>query len=236
MIALSTNSSVNEDASAEDLFPVLKEDPPTYFSKNSEDYEWTDAFTDDFVPDDDDMTPDNAGGNRHLAAKVATSSWTLYEAPIGFCDGSAQSRCNRAVDNTCLLANQNHYKAAIVGHGNSGWLNVTLPVVREGIILIRCDWQLNPKIQLTTLPSDFVFSFVVTGPLTTLSSGQWTRDEFINNAITLTPDLTVHTLLMEERMAHAIGMSASPVEVSLKMESASKPQESTIYLTHIYYA
>lgn len=238
MIALATNSSVNEDTRAEDLFPVFKEDPPTDFSENSEDYEWTDAFTDDFMPDDGTSSHNNDGGNRHLA-KIAASSWTVYEAPIGFCDGSAQSRCNRAIDNTCLLANSNHYKAAIVGHGNSGWLNVTLPVVREGIILVRLDWQLNEKIQLTTLPSDFKFSFEVTGPLATLSRGQWSRDEFVQNAIPIAPDLTVHALLMEERLSHAVGMSASHVEVALKMESDddSKPQESTIlYLTHIYYA
>ena len=237
MIALATNSSVNEDTRAEDFFPVFKEDPPTYFAENSEDYEWRDTVThDDSMSDDDEMPSPNIGGGNPHSAKIASHSWTVYEAPIGFCDGSAQSRCNRAMDNTCLLANQNHYKAAIVGHGNGGWLDVTLPVVREGIILIRFDWQLNEKIQLTTLPSDFVFSFEVTGPLTTLSRGHWSRDEFIQNAVTIAPDLTVHTLLMEERLAHTLGASATDVHVSLKLESVSKPQETILYLTHMYYA
>ena len=37
------------------------------------------------------------------------------DAPVGFCDGSAQSRCNRHVDNLCLLANHNHYKGHVEG-------------------------------------------------------------------------------------------------------------------------
>lgn len=63
--------------------------------------------------------------------------WTPVE---GYCDGSAQSECNRGIDNDCLLAGANDKHLSVKGNSLSGWLVFDVPKVREGIILIRMEW------------------------------------------------------------------------------------------------
>jgi hypothetical protein len=84
-------------------------------------------------------------------AIVPGRGWELHGwTPVkGFCDGSAQSECNRPEDSNCMLsgANDKHYD--VWGNSLSGWLVFTVPKVREGIILARMEWWCGGKNKLT---------------------------------------------------------------------------------------
>jgi len=58
----------------------------------------------------------------------------------GFCDGSAQSECNREPNKNCMIYGQNDKHVGVWGNALSGWIVFTLPNVREGIILARLEW------------------------------------------------------------------------------------------------
>lgn len=78
---------------------------------------------------DDDTVVPGRGWELH--------GWNTLD---GFCDGSAQSECQREKGSDCLMygASDNHMDL----HGNSlsGWLVFKVPNVREGIILARMEW------------------------------------------------------------------------------------------------
>ena len=58
----------------------------------------------------------------------------------GFCDGSAQTECNREPGTTCLALGHNDRHLDVQGNTLSGWVVFTVPKVREGIILVRLEW------------------------------------------------------------------------------------------------
>ena len=58
----------------------------------------------------------------------------------GFCDGSSMSTCSRAPSSTCLASGHNDQHLELAGNSLSGWLVLTLPRVKEGIVLVRMEW------------------------------------------------------------------------------------------------
>ena len=175
---------------------------------------------------DDDNTDDYNGGERRMLLQNQ-KGWVVYNAPIGFCDGSAQSRCNRIIGNPCLLANYNHYKAGILGHGGSDWLSMNVGVVKEGIILGRFDF--GADVSIADLPSDFVFEYSVAGKVTSLS-----RDEFTDSIVQIVSDLWVFPFLIDREMPHTVNESEEIVVVAIRVSSSTA--NDLIRLTHIYYA
>jgi hypothetical protein len=168
--------------------------------------------------------------------QIATSKWTVYNVPLGYCDGSSQSRCNRAIGNRCLLANYNHYKAGILGHAKSGWLEMRIQI-REGIILARFDWSValhnGRRLRLEDLPSDFEFDFSLKiGSV--ISKFTKSREEFMEWGVALTSDLVVYPLLVDKKMSHEIDESET-VSIGIKIYS-SAGLDCKLLLTHIYYA
>lgn len=187
-----------------------------------------------FDPYDDDITRSRRLHNdRSLITSEFSymNTWTVFDAPVGFCDGSAQSRCNRSAQNTCLLANYNHYRAGIMAHGNSGKLELQVPNVKEGIILARFDWELENGPRVKYLPADTTIIFTADGKTT-----KHDRRSFAHNAIDLTEDVRVHIIMHDEEMEHTEGESKD-VDISIEIVSnsvgATKPM---LLLTHIYYA
>jgi hypothetical protein len=198
----------------------------------------SDLVTDDFFfdddgawiqnedDDDDDDNTDDYNGERRMMLQ-SQKGWVVYNAPIGFCDGSAQSRCNRIIGNPCLLANYNHYKAGILGHGGSDWLTMNVGVVKEGIILGRFDFGVD--LSIATLPRDFLFEYSVAGKVTSFS-----RDEFTDHIVQIVSDLWVFPFLIDREMSHTVNESEQIVVVAIRVSSSVA--NDLIRLTHIYYA
>jgi len=151
------------------------------------------------------------------------SGWTLENAPIGFCDGSAQSRCNRSPGNKCLLSNHNHFRASLVGSTTNGWLTMRVPGVRHGIILARIEFDEN-------LPDDFIFDFAVDGIATTMRKAN--LDKFEKK---LLKDLTVYPLLVDAGASVAADSRGRDYDVAIRIRSNVKP-DCQMRLSHIYYA
>jgi hypothetical protein len=179
------------------------------------------TVTDDFFSDDDEpWNADDDGdyGNRRMSVQTP-KGWLVYNAPIGFCDGSAQSRCNRMI--------YNHYKAGILGHGGSDWLTLNVGAIKEGIILGRFDFGINRS--LADLPDDFLFEYSVGGNATSLS-----RDEFVNFGVQIVSDLWVFPFLIDREMSHNVDESKQIVVVAIRVSSSVASD--LIRLTHVYYA
>jgi len=80
---------------------------------------------------------------RQLDSEVIVPGlgWEMHNNPIrGFCDGSAQSECNRYKGHTCLALGHNDKHLDVWGNSLSGWLVFTVPNVKEGIIIARMEW------------------------------------------------------------------------------------------------
>jgi hypothetical protein len=192
--------------------------------------------------DDDDhyADSDDATAHRRLAAAprltVATDRWTLFDIPLGFCDGSSQSFCNRRIGNSCLLSNHNHFRPGIVGHGNAGWLNLTLPIT-EGVILLRFDWNLDAATNvfdlqsnhLDLLPVDFHFDYSIDERITTMSV-----DQFKSLGVKLADDLIVHPVLIDRAMSSAEGLDKK-IQLGMRIRTSSG-QRCKVVLSHVYFA
>jgi len=68
------------------------------------------------------------------------TGWTLNGIGGRFCDGSAQSECQRSPHNShCLLSHHHFGQGQLVGDHTSGWLVLQLTNVKEGIVLARME-------------------------------------------------------------------------------------------------
>lgn len=250
MVAIATNDTVAKASSKNAVslenqtFNSYDDDDLSSFLSEEEDF-------DDFMIQDDFLRTRNLAtrGKRHLtpasqqrsprrvARKVAPDQWTLYERPRGFCDGSAQSMCNRRIGNTCLLANNNFYKAGFVGHGNSDWLRMSIPIT-EGIVLLRFEWRMDlnsglsiPDSEsfLTNLPDDFSFEVDTDG-----SIKKYSRAEFLDLGKEIVDDLIVYPVFMNKAMSQTEG---GQEELKLGIRFKTKAgADFKVLLTHVYYA
>lgn len=234
MIAIATYDPSTDD---DGVLDVLGDDDWSYHGHNNGHRRR--QMKDDFV---DDIAPHFVGtSNRNLEQNTPDSShhrrltitegtgWRLQGVPIGFCDGSAQSTCNRSKDNKCLLANHNHYKGSIVGSSENGWLTMKIHGVRHGIILLRLEW-LEFDLDLDgTAPDDLLFEFDVNGRETELYG-----TEFRNHAVTIVPGLTVIPILLGEEVV-GLDTPDTTYEIGIRIQSKKDPQFK-IWLTHVYFS
>jgi hypothetical protein len=191
------------------------------------------GFDDDMMYGNDDYSIrrwHRSQRRKALTSDVSNKTWTVYNAPLGYCDGSAQSRCNRNVFNYCLLANYNHYKAGIIAHGSSGKLSLSIPNVKEGIILARFEWQLEDGPRVKNLPPDFRFEYTVNGNKTSLN-----RSQFAAAAVDVTEGLRLHALLMDTAMSRNANATKT-VDIDIEVVSVIAGVTPLILLSHIYYA
>jgi len=236
MIAIATESDdlppgndanavvINDDDHREYPWEGADDDEWMYGDDNAADFGWDDAYR----------------GRRELSSErrrlptqdVSQIAWTVYNAPLGFCDGSAQSTCNRIVSNPCLLANYNYYRAGLMGHGQSGKLKLSIPYVKEGLVLVRFEWDLglpdSPKME--NLPEDFIFEYTVNGETT-----KQNRSMFAAATVEVTPGLRLHTLLKDYEMSQTEG-EVETVDIEMEVRSESMGTKPLVLISHIYYA
>lgn len=210
---------------------VVDDDWWLYYTGDDKNEDFDYGFDDDRSYVRERFLDDVPQRRKTLTSSVSPKTWTVFNAPLGFCDGSAQSRCNRSINNTCLLANHNHYRAGIIGHGKSGKLVLSIPFVKEGIILARFDWELEDGPRVKYLPPDFRFEFSINnGKKTSLD-----RNKFNAAIHVITPELKVFPLLMDKEMSQKEGESKT-VEIELQVFSEKADTRPLVFLSHIYYA
>jgi hypothetical protein len=167
-------------------------------------------------------------------ASRSSAGWSIDNAPIGFCDGSAQSRCNRQDhNNMCLLSGHNFYRGSLKGNRESGWLTLNLAKIREGIILARLEvsTEKTSKAAKDDPEQNFEFDYSINGEKTTL-----TKEEFESFGVTLATDLTVYPLMMRKDMpSQSDSDEFKTVEVKIRIRAATGGIP-VLRLSHIYYA
>eukprot|EP00978_Attheya_sp_CCMP212_P047700 scaffold422995_cov55-Attheya_sp.AAC.1 len=75
---------------------------------------------------------------------VPGRGWVYFEQVTGTCDGSAQSDCRHQTSSDCLMSGHNDATGGIYGDALSGWLVLTVPKVKEGVILLRMENWIEP--------------------------------------------------------------------------------------------
>lgn len=154
--------------------------------------------------------------------------WHLEDAPIGFCDGSAQSRCNRHPDNKCLLANHNHYQGSVVGGPKNKWLTMQVPWVRHGIILARMTFANGSG--SPSLSSDFVLDYAVNGVVTSIPGSELQAfGKEIVRGLTVYPFVNDRDAVVD---GDSLGIS---YDIAIRVRSESDP-DCVLRLSHIYFA
>ena len=152
---------------------------------------------------------------------VEGSGWTIEDMPIGLCDGSAQSRCNRRSTNNCLLSNTNHYRGNLAGTPGNGWLTMSLFNVPHQIVLAR--------IEFDSIPEDIMFDYGINGRVTSLS-----RFQLQQFGVKLVEGLTIYPLLLDKNADPGLD-ELYPVDVAIRVRCESNP-DLKMRLSHIYYA
>ena len=237
MIAIAAQADTLPTGDSANAVVVNDDDDAPAYPWSNDDDEWMNANDDqmDFGWRDDDVGRrrklTSAVGRHLLTHDVSETEWTVYNAPLGFCDGSAQSTCNRIVSNPCLLANYNHYVAGIMGHGKSGKLKLSIPSVREGLVMARFEWDLQPDgPRLENLPDDFVFKYTVNGQVTIQ-----TRDDFVSATLEVAKGVRLHALWKDLDMSQNENESKT-IDIELEVLSEKSDTTPLILLSHIYYA
>lgn len=203
---------------------------------NGDDYppEWNNDNENGDGSVSDTGVPDNGRRLDQSAEKeTGNSSWIFFNAPVGRCDGSAQSQCNRIDSNTCYLSHFNHFRAGILAHGQSGKLSLSLPNVKEGIVIARFEWELENGPRVRALPSDFNFTTTVNGSSKTMGRG-----EFAKSIIEVARDLRVLVLMMKTNSTDPTvsAIDGKATEIDLEVHSTQAGVKPILILTHIYYA
>jgi len=105
MIAIATESDMLPHGNDENAI-VVGDDDAYGFPWPNDDDGWMYAEDDDLdygFGDDDyrrrELNPSSGQSRKLLTHDVSNTAWTVFNAPLGFCDGSAQSTCNRIISN-----------------------------------------------------------------------------------------------------------------------------------------
>lgn len=198
-----------------------------------------------------------SGDERHLTGDevVPGQGWVVFEGGseevTGYCDGSPMSSdCKRSANRNCLLSGQNDGRTRVSGDSLSGWLIVTVPDVKEGLIFARMEWW-SPR----RLPHTDGWTEVNNGIAYDQDGGRllggkvedWPDDFFVDIAVN---GKIIKTYNYEEMKAKigeiAYNESYYPlmddkdvtgdVELGIRLRSEKDPRVASMAVTHIYWA
>jgi len=197
------------------------------------------------------------GDERHLSGDevVPGQGWNLVESGgeeiTGYCDGSPMSSdCKRSKNRNCLLSNQNDARTQLAGDGLSGWLVVTVPDVKEGLIFARIQWwsprnmpftkdwtEVNNGIKygedgnrllggkVTDWPDDFEIDIAVNGKIIKT----YGYEEFKAKIGEIAYNESFYPLMDDKDVT-------GDVEIGVRIRSEKDPHIAAIAFTHIYWA
>eukprot|EP00934_Nitzschia_sp_Nitz4_P003014 Nitzschia sp. Nitz4//scaffold75_size92586//394//3490//NITZ4_004836-RA/size92586-augustus-gene-0.85-mRNA-1//-1//CDS//3329557648//3004//frame0 len=84
------------------------------------------------------LSPPHDISGRHLETDVVPGKgWQVFDEPPGQCDGTYNAVCNRGTHNECVLEGSHASRGAVIGNEYAGWLVLTVPAVKEGIIVLK---------------------------------------------------------------------------------------------------
>jgi hypothetical protein len=178
--------------------------------------------------------------------------FTKASVSTGYCDGSPMSTCKRSKGNTCLLYGHNDGRIGIMGDGLSGWLVVTLPELKEGLVFARMeDWHpRNGELKKTMTwsevndgmtdgegrelkrvpppwPEDFMIDIAVNGKI----HKSYTKEEWYKYAEPIAYNNAMYPLVDDKSF---VGSGA--IEIGIRLRSESNPRNAGMNLSHIYFA
>jgi len=88
--------------------------------------------------------------HRQLEEIKPGKGWEVLGEPAGYCDGSYESTCALEASAACALYGHHDAHGDIVGNAFSGWLVLTVPKVKEGIIILKLNSWHDPKEHIMT--------------------------------------------------------------------------------------
>lgn len=199
------------------------------------------------------------GRSRDLAEDdvVPGLGWSLYGyewmVSDGYCDGSPVSWCHRTDNNDCLMYGHNDGRPNIVGDGLSGWVIITIPEVKEGLIFGRLEWW-HPRggTARTKTWTDVNNDEEVGGRNLGGYHPPWPEDSFVDIAVNgkiITTYNQTEFMAWKAEMAYneafyllmddkdlVQGDEPVSLELGIRLRSESDPKGVGLGITHIYYA
>lgn len=170
------------------------------------------------------------------------------DEPAGYCDGTFNSECSR--HGSCLLSGYQYSRGGLLFRNYTEWLVVTLPVIKEGLIMTRIESRHDPSDKaagevdgsslfehdddnagrrlLTYAPrlcDTFAFEFSINGNVTVWNKNDWTA-----LSKKAQRDVEVQTLLDDSSFTN----EPKDVEVAFRFSGCGNVM--TMSLTHIYFA
>jgi len=162
------------------------------------------------------------------------------------------STCKRSKGYTCLLYGHNDDRIGIMGDGLSGWLVVTLPELKEGLVFARMeDWHpRNGELKKTMTwsevndgmtdgegrelkrvpppwPEDFMIDIAVNGKI----HKSYTKEEWYKYAEPIAYNNAMYPLVDDKSFA-----GSGAIEIGIRLRSESNPRNAGMTLSHIYFA
>jgi hypothetical protein len=206
------------------------------------------------VPGDDTVQRQLTAQNKTIMQRrldgneIVSGKGHQLEHPAGYCDGTYNAICKRTASNPCLLNGHHDGRGGLRFNEYSGWIVMTIPKVKEGLIMIKMEcWHFPEEVPLTEgwksvnnersllrqrelkrqppeYCENFHFEFAVDGKVTTYNLKQ-----FMEAKTEIQRVVEVVTLLDDPSF-----FEKDNVEVAIRMFGCGNTK--VFSLTHIYWA
>lgn len=205
------------------------------------------------------LPPMNESPERILSdAVVPGLGWERSAETLsttGYCDGSPMSTCKRNPNFNCLLYAHNDNHGTLNGNGLSGWLVITIPKVKYGLVFAKLQWwspraggigvtkgwtEVNNGVDLEgggnrnlkappkDWPTDFKLDVAVNGKIIKT----YTYEEYKEYTKEMSHNEAFYPLLNDDTLG---GDESVEIELGLRIRSESSPLDASFGITHIYY-
>lgn len=186
--------------------------------------------------------------HRHLSDEIIPGEgWDIAMEPQGYCDGTYDAVCAHDTKQECFLMGHHDGRGAIVGSQYAGWLVMTVPQVKEGLIVVKLHtwhtadenpttrgWKsINNEGRRSLMRSydtpelnnqTFAFDYAIDGEITTLNSA-----EFLERKHNLQRVVETMTLMDDEKF----GDEPRDVQVAIRIRGTDNM---ILGVSHLYWA
>jgi len=186
--------------------------------------------------------------HRHLSDEIIPGEgWDIALEPQGYCDGTYDAVCAHDTKQECFLMGHHDGRGAIVGSQYAGWLVLTVPQVKEGLIVVKLHtwhtadenpttrgWKsINNEGRRSLMRSyetpelnnqTFAFDYAIDGEITTLNSA-----EFLQRKHNLQRVVETMTLMDDEKF----GDEPRDVQVAIRIRGTDNM---ILGVSHLFWA